>query len=71
MNRFTEKEVTYLQNQRLARMATVSAKGDLHVVPVGFRYNLEYDTIDIGGHNFSSSKNIVMQFGHLSGDPEG
>jgi pyridoxamine 5'-phosphate oxidase family protein len=56
MNRFTEKEVAYLQSQRLARMATVSENGDLHVVPVGFRYNPEYDTIDIGGHNFASSK---------------
>ena len=56
MNRFTEQEVAYLQNQRLARIATVSAKGDLHVVPVGFRYNPEYDTIDIGGHNFATSK---------------
>ncbi|HEU5098380.1 MAG TPA: PPOX class F420-dependent oxidoreductase [Roseiflexaceae bacterium] len=38
------------------RMATVNQKGDLHVVPVGFRYNPETDTIDIGGHNFASSK---------------
>jgi pyridoxamine 5'-phosphate oxidase family protein len=37
-------------------MATINAKGDLHVVPVGFRYNPETDTIDIGGHNFASSK---------------
>ena len=56
MSRFTEKEIAYLQSQRLTRMATVSAKGDLHVVPVGFRYNPETDTIDIGGHNFASSK---------------
>ena len=45
MNRFTEKEVAYLQSQRLARMATVSEKGDLHVVLVGFRYNPDFDTI--------------------------
>jgi pyridoxamine 5'-phosphate oxidase family protein len=37
-------------------MATVNEKGDLHVVPVGFRYNPETDTIDIGGHDFASSK---------------
>jgi pyridoxamine 5'-phosphate oxidase family protein len=37
-------------------MATVNEKGDLHVVPVGFRYNPEHETIDIGGHNFASSK---------------
>ena len=56
MSRFTEKEVEYLQSQRLGRMATINEKGDLHVVPVGFRYNPEHETIDIGGHNFASSK---------------
>jgi pyridoxamine 5'-phosphate oxidase family protein len=56
MKRFTAKEIAYLQSQRLGRMATVNEKGDLHVVPVGFRYNPEHETIDIGGHNFASSK---------------
>jgi pyridoxamine 5'-phosphate oxidase family protein len=56
MSRFTAEEIAYLQSQRLGRMATVNEKGDLHVVPVGFRYNPEHDTIDIGGHNFASSK---------------
>ena len=37
-------------------MATVDKKGDLHVVPVGFRYNPEHDTIDIGGHNIVPTK---------------
>jgi pyridoxamine 5'-phosphate oxidase family protein len=56
MKRFTAEEIAYLQSQRLGRMATVNEKGDLHVVPVGFRYNPEHETIDIGGHNFASSK---------------
>jgi pyridoxamine 5'-phosphate oxidase family protein len=56
MSRFTAEEIAYLQSQRLGRMATVNEKGDLHVVPVGFRYNPEHETIDIGGHNFASSK---------------
>src|SRR6266571_3632818 len=56
MNRFTAEEIAYLQSQRLGRMATVNEKGDLHVVPVGFRYNPEHDTIDIGGHNFVASR---------------
>jgi len=51
MSRFTAEEIAYLQSQRLGRLATVNEKGDLHVVPVGFRYNPEHDTIDIGGHN--------------------
>lgn len=56
MSRFTQAEIDYLQSQRLGRLATVGANGDPHVVPVGFRYNPEADTIDIGGHNFSTSK---------------
>jgi len=49
MSRFTPKEIEYLQSQRLGRMATIGANGDLHVVPLSFRYNPDYDTIDLGG----------------------
>jgi pyridoxamine 5'-phosphate oxidase family protein len=56
MSKFTAEEIAYLQSQRLGRLATVNEKGDLHVVPVGFRYNPEHDTIDIGGHNIVSSR---------------
>lgn len=56
MSKFTPEEIAYLQSQRLGRLATIGANGDLHVVPVGFRYNPEQDTIDIGGHNFATSK---------------
>jgi pyridoxamine 5'-phosphate oxidase family protein len=56
MSRFTSQEIEYLNNSRLGRMATVDPKGDLHVVPVGFRYNPEQDTIDIGGHSIVSTK---------------
>jgi pyridoxamine 5'-phosphate oxidase family protein len=56
MGRFTPEEIAYLQSQRLGRLATVNAKGDLHVVPVGFRYNPDSDTIDIGGHNIVPTK---------------
>ncbi len=56
MSRFTPAEIAYLQSQRLGRLATVDAKGDLHVVPVGFQYNSETDTIDIGGHNIAPTK---------------
>jgi pyridoxamine 5'-phosphate oxidase family protein len=56
MSRFAPAEIAYLQGQRLGRLATLGAKGDLHVVPVGFRYNPAHDTIDIGGHNFTTSK---------------
>ncbi len=56
MSRFTPAEIAYLQSQRLGRLATVNQKGDLHVVPVGFRYNPEQDSIDIGGHNIVPTK---------------
>jgi pyridoxamine 5'-phosphate oxidase family protein len=53
---FTPEEVAYLQSQRLGRLATIDEQGDLHVVPVSFRYNSEQDTIDIGGHNIAGTK---------------
>jgi pyridoxamine 5'-phosphate oxidase family protein len=56
MNAFTNRELEYLHEQRLGRIATVDAKGDPHVVPVGFRYNSEADSIDIGGHDIAETK---------------
>jgi pyridoxamine 5'-phosphate oxidase family protein len=56
MSRFTDAEIAYLQSQRLGRIATVGSDGHPHVVPVGFRYNPELDTIDIGGHDFAKRK---------------
>jgi pyridoxamine 5'-phosphate oxidase family protein len=56
MSAFTSAEIEYLQRQRLGRLATVNGEGEPHVVPTGFRYNAELDTIDIGGHNLPASK---------------
>jgi pyridoxamine 5'-phosphate oxidase family protein len=56
MSEFTEGEIEYLREQRLGRVATVDAKGRPHVVPVGFRYNAERETIDIGGNNLTGTK---------------
>ena len=56
MSAFTEKEIRYLNEQRLGRLATVDAEGRPHVVPVAFRYNQDLDAVDIGGHNFAGSK---------------
>jgi len=55
MSVFTNNELDYLRQQRLGRLATVDAEGHPHVVPVGFRYNSETDTIDIGGHSPSQT----------------
>ena len=56
MSVFTQKEIEYLREQRLGRLATVNERGEPHVVPVAFRYNEEVDAVDIGGHNFAKSK---------------
>ncbi len=56
MSAFTPAEIEYLQGQQLGRLETVNASGEPHVVPTSFRYNAELDTIDIGGHNLSTSK---------------
>ena len=56
MGVFTKNELEYLSEQRLGRLATVDMDGSPHVVPVGFRYNSEMDTIDIGGHHIAKTK---------------
>ena len=56
MSVFSPGEIAYLQSQRLGRLATATADGQPHVVPVVFRYNPDEDTIDIGGHGFAQRK---------------
>ncbi len=68
MSKFTPEEIAYLQSQRLGRLATVSADGEPHVVPVSFRYNPEHDTIDIGGHRIASTKKYrdALRYGRVA-----
>ena len=56
MSVFTDEEIEYFKSQFLVRLATGGPDGQPHVVPVGFRYNAELDTIDIGGHDFARRK---------------
>ena len=56
MSTFTAEEQAYFQSQRFGRLATVSEKGELHVVPVTFRYNPDENSIDIGGHDLLQTK---------------
>jgi pyridoxamine 5'-phosphate oxidase family protein len=56
MSAFTAGEIAYLQGQLLGRIATVGPDGHPHAVPVGFRYNPDLDTIDVGGHGFAGRK---------------
>jgi len=59
---FSGPELAYLGAQRLGRLATVQPDGTPQVSPVGFSYNEELGTIDIGGFNMSRSqkfRNVV------------
>jgi pyridoxamine 5'-phosphate oxidase family protein len=58
MSAFTEKELEYLTSQRLGRIGTVGGDGQPHVVPTGFRYNAELDTIDVGGLRMGQTKKV-------------
>ncbi len=53
---FTDAEIGYLATQRLGRLATVGPDGSPHNVPVGFRYNADLGTIDIGGRALGVSR---------------
>jgi pyridoxamine 5'-phosphate oxidase family protein len=57
--------LSYLQSQRLGRLATVDSRGAPQNNPVGFRYNAELGTIDIGGRNMGASR----KFRNLAGNP--
>ena len=56
MSKFTQAELEYLQTQRLGRLATVNERGEPQVAAVGFRYNPEFDTIDIGGYDLADTQ---------------
>jgi pyridoxamine 5'-phosphate oxidase family protein len=56
MGKFTEDERKYLSERRLGRIATVGKDGTPHVVPVGWRYNPERESIDVGGRDIARTK---------------
>ena len=57
MSVFTDPELAYLAGERrLTRFATVGKDGMPHVVPVGWSYSSELDTIDVGGRQLEQSK---------------
>jgi pyridoxamine 5'-phosphate oxidase family protein len=68
MSVFTDKELDYLAEQRLGRIATVGSDGQPHVVPTSFRYNDEHDAIDVGGLRMSQTKKLrdVQRTGRAS-----
>jgi pyridoxamine 5'-phosphate oxidase family protein len=59
--RFNEKESTFLKEQRLGRIATVSINMQPHVVPVAFEFDGSY--LYFGGWNLENSlkfRNILQ-----------
>jgi pyridoxamine 5'-phosphate oxidase family protein len=57
---FSEKEVDYLNSQKLARIATVSAKGQPDVAPVSFEFDGQH--FYVGGLNMAITlkyKNVL------------
>jgi pyridoxamine 5'-phosphate oxidase family protein len=54
--KFTGDQLCYLDSQRLGRLATAQPNGTLQVNPVGFHYNSQLGTIDIGGSHMAASK---------------
>ena len=56
MSKFTVAELEYLKTQRLGRLATVNQRGEPQIAAVGFRYNPELDTIDIGGLDMANTQ---------------
>lgn len=63
---FSTDVIAYLASQRLGRLATVDARGAPQNNPVGFRYNAELGTIDIGGRNMGASR----KFRNISANPK-
>lgn len=68
MTHFTPKEIDYLNEQKLGRLATLAADGAPNNVPVTYRYNAELDTIDIGGFKLADSKKFknIQRDGRVS-----
>jgi pyridoxamine 5'-phosphate oxidase family protein len=53
---FDADELTYLRERPLGRLATVGRDGTPHVVPVGWNYSADLDTIAVDGRNVPETK---------------
>jgi pyridoxamine 5'-phosphate oxidase family protein len=62
---FIDTERAYLAGQPLGRLSTLGPDGAPQTRPVGFGYNTESDTIDIGGHNLVTSR----KYRNIEADP--
>lgn len=65
MSVFSAAELMFLRTERLlGRLATVDATGQPHVVPVGWSYNPEHDTIDVGGRDLERTRKFRNAAAH-------
>lgn len=53
---FTKAQLDYLAGQLIGRLATVRPDGAPQNNPVGFAYNAELGTIDIGGYRMGATR---------------
>ncbi len=53
MSVFSDLELAYLREGKLGRMATIDGTGMPHLVPLGWHYNPQLDTIDVGGRDLA------------------
>jgi pyridoxamine 5'-phosphate oxidase family protein len=56
MTVFTERELAFLSEQLLGRLATVRRDGTVQNNPVTFGFNTALQTIDIDGHGMETSQ---------------
>jgi len=57
MDGFSQIELAYLTGERLlGRLATVGKDGTPHVVPVGWRYDPETESIEVRGRDLAATK---------------
>jgi len=58
---FSDEEMSYLNGQRLGRLATVTAEGQAHVVPTGFRLSDDGTAIELGGHQLAQRRPLYLR----------
>jgi pyridoxamine 5'-phosphate oxidase family protein len=69
MTAFNNAERDYLTGERrLGRLATVGPDGTPHVTPVGFAYDPDTDSVDVGGRDLTATKKFrdVMHAGRAA-----
>lgn len=54
--KFTAEESGFLLSHKIGRIGTVGEDGDPHVVPLRYRFNVELETIELGGHGDPNHK---------------